>query len=150
MNTRNLLISAGIGGAAMGILSGVPLVSLANCILCLWVWAGGILAVYVYVRMENTTLTSGQGAIIGAIAGVVGAIIASILGLVFGAASLAALSAMNSTGMGDVTSGLATQGIGSAVWFLIEIVIFPGFGALAGLIGVELFGKAKQPQPPAM
>lgn len=150
MNTRNLFISAGIGGGAMGILSGVPIINWANCILCLWVWASGILAVYIYVRMENTTLTSGQGAIIGAVAGLVGAIIASILGLMFGAASLAALSALNSSGAGDITSGLASQGIGTAVWFLIEIVIFPGFGALAGLIGVELFGKSKQPQPPMM
>ncbi len=150
MNTRNLLISAGVGGLAMGVLSSVPIVNLANCILCLWVWAGGVLAVYMYARMENTTLTSGQGAIIGAVAGLAGAIVATILGLLFGTAALAAMSALNQSGVGDITSGLASQGIGSAMGFLIQIVIFPGFGALAGLVGVELFAKAKQPQPPAM
>jgi hypothetical protein len=37
------------------------------------------------------------------------------------------------------------QGLNTVITLAIYIVFCPGFGALAGLIGAELFGKPERP-----
>ena len=46
MNTRSFVLSALIAGAAIGVLANLPVLNLINCFLCLWVWIGGLLAVF--------------------------------------------------------------------------------------------------------
>jgi hypothetical protein len=82
MNTRSLFLSALIAGAALGVLGNLPVLNLVNCFLCLWVWLGGILAVYLYNRYERNrtqldqaSATPVQGAGAGALAGLVGAFV---------------------------------------------------------------------------
>ena len=75
---NNKLKPALIGGAVIGILSVIPLVS--TC-CCLWAILGGLLASYLYVKNSPTPVTVGEGAIVGALAGVVGAIIAFVIGI---------------------------------------------------------------------
>jgi Na+/H+-dicarboxylate symporter len=131
----------------MGVLSAMPVLSLGNCLLCLWVWVGGALAVFLYARMEQKPLSTGDGAIIGAAAGLVGAIIFSALWLVLGAAALGVLSALGETSGDETLALLAMGSAGIAIRFVFALVLGPAIGALAGLVGVELFGKASPPTP---
>jgi hypothetical protein len=141
MNTRNLVISVGIGGGAMGLLSAMPLISMGNCLLCLWVWAGAIFGVAIYAHMEGTPITQSEGALIGALSGLVGAVVVGGLSLLFGAAAMALFASMGITDSDQLLSQLAGQGIGLVAGFVFNIVLYPLIGALAGLIGTELFGK---------
>ena len=86
MNTRSLILSALIAGAVLGTLGNLPVLNFFNCLLCLWVWLGGIFAVYLYNRYERNrtqvveaSATPGQGAGIGALAGVIGAAIGALV-----------------------------------------------------------------------
>lgn len=82
MDTYSLLITGGIAGVLMGLFSTLPFISVANCCACLWLWSGGILAVYLYHRLANEqgALTLAQGALIGMVAGLVSAVVGGILG----------------------------------------------------------------------
>ncbi len=139
MDTRSLAISVGVGGAVSGLLSAIPLLSCFNYLLCLWVWVGAILGVYIYTRMDQKTLADGDGAIIGALSGLVGALIVSGLSIVLGAAMAAMLTLPGDYTSGSMLSTLASQGIGLVAGIIANLVIFPGIGALAGLVGVQMF-----------
>jgi len=141
MNTRSVAISAGVGGLAAGLLSSFPGLSCLNYVLCLWVWVGGALAVYIYSRMEQKPVTSGQGAILGALSGLVGALILSALSLAFGALAMSFLAMTNREASDQLLPMFTTQGIVFVLSIFFYLIIFPGIGALAGLIGVEMFGK---------
>lgn len=62
-----------IGGLVMGLLSGLPYVSLGNLACCLWVVLGGGLATYLYIKQSPTPVSTGEGAVLGLLAGLVGA-----------------------------------------------------------------------------
>src|SRR3990172_5525874 len=87
LSMPSLLYSAGIAGAVAGIASGLPLIGALNCLLCAWLWLGGMGAVWLYNNREKTSLDAGKGVLVGASAGVVAAIIASIFAA-FGSASV--------------------------------------------------------------
>jgi hypothetical protein len=145
MNTRSALWTVLIAGAAMGLLGNLPLINLVNCILCLWVWLGGALAVLLYRRFQPTgpSPSTGQGAALGALSGVVGAVIGA--GVYYLTASLST-PIMNSLAQtlniqGELPFG--TQNPGSAlggmlVFLAFDIVLYPLFGALGGLITANL------------
>ena len=81
MNTRTFLYSALLAGAVIGVLANLPILNLINCFLCIWVWLGGFLAVFLYQRMEHgaTGLTPAQGAGLGALAGLIGACVGIVV-----------------------------------------------------------------------
>jgi len=64
-----------IGGVFIGVLSGLPIVSVANFCCCLWVVAGGMLTAYLTQQNETLPLTPVRGAVAGLAAGVVGAVV---------------------------------------------------------------------------
>ena len=86
MNTRALLISTGIAGVLMALLSTLPFISVANCCLCLWLWTGGILAVFLYRRFAGIQgpITLSQGVLIGLLAGVISAVLGAAFEAIFG------------------------------------------------------------------
>jgi hypothetical protein len=157
MNSRSLFLASGIAGLIIGVLSGVPFINIVNCLLCAWVWGGGILAVYLYQRNEPTALMvkPEQGALLGAIAGVIGAIIVSIISAILGGASNAmALSILQNNPQvqeqfGEYLPQLAAQGGFSLLGLMCSSVIYAAFGAIGGLIGAAVL-KPKTSPPPAM
>ena len=80
MNGKNLFLASLIGGVVIAALSNIPIISLGNCLLCMWVWLGGIFAAWLYKRF-NGSLTTGQGAGVGALAGLIGSLIGMVIGL---------------------------------------------------------------------
>ena len=79
MNSK--LRPAIIGGIVMGLLSGLPYVSLGNVACCLWVVLGGALATYLYIRKSPTPVEMGEGALLGMLAGVFGMVVKLIVGV---------------------------------------------------------------------
>ena len=86
LGNSNFTQPALIGGAAIGILSSLPLVNLGNCICCMWVIGGGALASWLLTKQHPGgagSVTYGDGAFVGVLSGIVGAMIATLISLPF-------------------------------------------------------------------
>jgi hypothetical protein len=150
MNTRSLLLSALIAGAVLGVLGNLPVLNFINCFLCLWVWMGGIFAVYLYNRYERNltqldqaSATVGQGAGVGALAGVVGAFVGVFVYALTSFISTPMLESLaRSLNLNMFNPG---TGLGRAVtFFCLDIFLYPLFGAIGGLLGAGVFWKRPQ------
>ena len=70
------------GGAFLGILSSLPLLSAGNCICCMWVLGGGAIATLLLSQQQpNRRLTFGDGAFAGVCSGLFGAMIATLISI---------------------------------------------------------------------
>lgn len=149
---RGMFIPALVGGGVAGVLMAIPLV---NCLCCLWIIGGAMLASYLLARNSTVSLTSGDGAIVGVFAGIIAAVVDSVVSLPFQALNqrfLQRFMEQLSQFAEDMPSGWEKwleMGTGriSPAWFLLGLVIsmavFAAFGALGGVIGASLFGKKK-------
>ena len=155
MNTRSLILSTLIAGLVMALLSNIPVINFANCLLCMWVWLSGILAVFLYRRFEaaHPSLTNGQGAALGALAGVFGALIGAVVGaffgMIFGASMASAISLLQSQAGLQESMGpyldMLRGGAGFTLFgTLCNLVLYAAFGAIGGLIATALIWKTPQ------
>ena len=62
------------GGLFIGVLSGLPIISIGNC-CCLWIIGGGVLTAYLQLRDRSEPLPLGEGALGGCLAGIAGAVV---------------------------------------------------------------------------
>jgi zinc-ribbon domain len=70
------------GGAFLGLLSSLPLVSAGNCLCCMWVLGGGAIATLLLSKQQpQRRLNPGDGAFAGVSSGLFGAIIATIVSI---------------------------------------------------------------------
>jgi hypothetical protein len=161
MPTPPKLQPALFGGLFIGVLSALPIISAGNCLCCMWVVAGGMLATYLMQQNYPYAITAADGALVGLLAGLLGGVIGTIisipLDMVMGpyqrqlmeriiasnpdipAETRAMLENMN---MGGV-------GVAATMIKLVTSVIFGlVFGMFGGLLGVALFKKNAPPQPP--
>jgi hypothetical protein len=152
MNTRSVLLTILIAGFAIAIFGSLPILNLINCVLCIWVWLGGALAVFVYRKLQGgqELLTVKQGAGLGALSGLVGALVGAVI---FALGSSLTIPLMNKLAtmmdMGDQLFGDMGSGsvLGSTLVFLvIDLVLYPAFGAIGGAITASLVQKKAQPQ----
>jgi hypothetical protein len=151
MNTRSYLWSVIIAGVVIGFLGNLPVLNFINCFLCIFVWIGGILAVWLYRRFQHGApgLTVGQGAGIGAIAGVIGVLVGMV---VYALTSFITMPMMVSMMRAfQIEGNLPTTAdnlgftFGSTLFFFcIDIILYPIFGALGGLLGAGVFWKEPQ------
>lgn len=147
-----MFVPALIGGAAAGVLSGIPFI---NCLCCLWIIGGGMLAAYYLSKDSTLPTTTGDGAIVGIFAGIIAAILGFIISLPFSALSEKFVQGMMdrfSEYYKDIPSGFErffSEGAfeTSIAWTLIglvfSVVVYSALGALGGIIGISLFGKKK-------
>jgi hypothetical protein len=70
-----------MGGAALGLLSAIPIVNFVNCFCCIWVLAGGGLASWQLDKQRPGSLTYGDGALVGGLSGLIGAVVATLVGV---------------------------------------------------------------------
>ena len=144
LQNRSVWITGLLAGTLMAVLSTVPVLNLVNCLLCGWLWLGGMFAVWYYKRSYSGLLSQGDGAVLGAVAGLVGAVIASVLGLIIGSATTAAQFAQAGEMLGetgDQIIALLAGGLGTVISMFFNLIFYVGFGALGGLIGASIFGK---------
>ncbi len=147
-----MFVPALIGGAGAGVLSGIPFV---NCLCCLWIIGGGMLAAYFLSKDSSWGPTAGDGAIVGVFAGIIAAVVGFLISLPFSALSERLVQGMMdrfSKYYEDMPSGFErffSEGTfeTSIAWTLIglafSVVIYSALGALGGIIGISLFGKKK-------
>ncbi|MCD4844155.1 MAG: DUF5518 domain-containing protein [Methanosarcinales archaeon] len=122
-----------ISGIPAGLISVIPFI---HCLCCVWLILFGFLSAYLF-KKDTGTLEIEDGVISGALTGLVAFVIMMILSIIFiffkvGISPL----------MGE---DMAMQGImsGFSLLFilftgLIQIIVFPIFGAIGGIIGAVL------------
>jgi hypothetical protein len=154
-NQKTAMFSAAlIGGAVAGVLSGIPFV---NCLCCLWVIGGGVLAAYLLSKNSPVALSAGDGAIVGVFAGIVAAVVHSFVNILFRpfneellnkfAEWLIEAGGEMPTGFEGFLEGGASQSSisGFFIGLLVSAMIFSALGVLGGIIGISLFGKKSLP-----
>ena len=119
-----------ISGIPAGLLSGIPIV---KCLCCAWLIMFGFLSAYLY-KNDTGTLEIEDGAISGVLTGLVAFVIMMILSIIFSFIGVGISSLMG--------EDMAMQGFisGFSLLFtgLIQIFVFPVFGAIGGIIGAVL------------
>lgn len=145
-----MFVPALIGGVIAGILSGIPIV---NCLCCLWIIGGGILAAYFLTKESPVVLTAGDGAIVGIFTGIIAAIVQAVVNIPFRAVSEKLVQGIMdrfSQYYDEMPSGWESwledgDFEGSMVWtilgLVVSVIIFSALGALGGIIGISIFRK---------
>ncbi len=90
MQNQNKLVPALSGGAAIGLISSVPVLNFLNCACCAGVMFGGALAVYMFRRQvgPDVPLYSRDGIELGLLAGIFGAVFTFLLTSIIGVGSM--------------------------------------------------------------
>ena len=152
-----------LGGVFIGVMSALPIVNMGNCCCCLWVLAGGVLAVYLRQQNSAVPLTAAEGALMGLLAGVIGGVIGALLSIPI----QMLMGPMQQEWMTRIMTGnedmppevremmdkmMTGNALGAAgVFFIIMNVITSAiFGMLGGLLGVAIFKRNAPPQPPTV
>ena len=150
-----MFVPALIGGVTAGILAGIPIV---NCLCCLWIIGGGILASYFLTKESPIVLTAGDGAIVGIFTGIIAAIVETMVEIPFRVVNERIIQAMMDrfsqyyeempSGWESWLDGGDSDGsmVLTVLGLVVSIVIFSALGALGGIIGISLFGKKKSAQ----
>lgn len=156
---NNKLKPAIIGGVVLGILSVIPFVNWANICCCLWAILGGLLASHLYVKSSPIRVKAGDGAIVGALAGVVGAAILLFIGIPIDLLVGTAVSNLLADIIANIDPSVARQirfqtaagqsVVGVILRSFVVAVLLIIFSTIGGLIGVPIFEKRKDGQPPA-
>jgi hypothetical protein len=151
-----------LGGVVIGVLSALPVISAGNCLCCLWVILGGILATYLLQQAQPTPVEAADGAIVGLLAGVVGAVVGTVVSIpiqmLMGPMGSEALRRILEQSGGDmpaevrdVFEQMSRGGVGGALMFvglLMSLVVNAIFGAIGGALGTTLFKPSMPPPPP--
>jgi hypothetical protein len=155
------LMPALYGGVIMGIVSGVPILSIVNCFCCAGIMLGGFMAVFFYkkdLKPSDPPLTNGDGLGLGALAGLVGAFVTVVLTalfhFVFGMAMGGGMQKFEDMGFGSqvppetlrMIRGMMSGSGLLGITFAFHLVLDPLFGLIGGLIGYTVF-KSKGPAP---
>ena len=146
------------GGLLIGVLSALPLVSTGNCCCCLWVIAGGMLAVYLRQQNAPFEITSAEGAFVGFLAGLIGGVLGVLLSIPvdlmmgpFQRRFVEWVLSANPDIPAELRDMSGRAGTGPAVVvfkLLFGVVTGAIFGMLGGLLGVALFKKNAPPVAP--
>ncbi len=146
MNTRYLLISAAITGALSALLSLVPYVSLVNCLVCGWLWLGGIAAVWFYRQISGEAVTSRNGLILGLVSGLFGAVVATLMSVFtrggsssLPAAQIAQIEQQFGSQAVTILRALEDPATTFTIGLVVNLVTYPLFGLIGGLIGAAIW-----------
>jgi hypothetical protein len=147
-----------LGGVFIGVMSALPIINAGNCCCCLWVLAGGVLAVYLRRQNAPHAIDAAEGALMGLLAGFIGGIIGVILSIpvqmMFGPIQeewMGRILARNEDLPPEAREMAERLLAGNAMRVagaLINIVTSVIFGMLGGLLGVAILKKNAPPPPP--
>lgn len=151
-----------IAGAVAGLLSGLPIVSAANCLCCLWIVGGAAWAVRLLAKETPDILTSGDGAVVGALTGLVAAVVQAIVSLPFRSFDPEQMQRvmdwLGNLGL-NVPPNVADEAARTSSAFMspgwsvlllaFSAVMLTVVGVIGGIIGVAIFAKkTSRPVPP--
>jgi hypothetical protein len=149
-----------LGGLAIGVLSALPVVNLANC-CCAWILFGGGLAAYLMQQNHAEPISAGDGAVAGLMAGAVGAFVWAAISLTIHTALAPFQAQMLRRALENANdfppaardflqsmAGQAAIGVGMVLLFVVMLCVSSFFGMLGGLFGALIFRKNAPPPPP--
>ena len=151
-----------IAGIAAGVLSGLPFISIGNCVCCLWIVGGAAIAVKMLAASSPVLLTTSDGAVVGALTGIVAAVVDALVSIPLRPFSMGlARRILDKAGElgGQMPAGIQeafnrSSGSLSPGWFLLGLLVsaavFAAVGAIGGIIGISLFAKKGRPPAAAM
>lgn len=165
MNGNAMLRPALWGALVIGVLSGLPVVSIGNCCCCAWVVSGGMIAAYLLQTNTPTPITMGDGALVGLLAGLFGAVVNLVvsvpINLVLGPVGERALKGVLQQlaesqpdmpeNVRQMFDNLGSTGFSIAtvlMGFVMMLVMGAIFASLGGLLGAFFFKKKSAPAPP--
>ena len=146
-----------IGGAVVGVLSALPLISAGNLCCCLWVISGGVVAAYVLQLNQPTPITPGDGALAGLFAGLVGAAIYLVLSIpismLMAPMERAIMNRVIESGdvppeFREFLTGYRGGAFRLLTGFISMLVAGAIFSTLGGLLGTAIFKKSSPPAAP--
>lgn len=166
---RSTLYPGLLAGSAIGVLSSLPFVNLANC-CCLWIFGGGMLASYLCQQQQDEPITVSDALSVGAVAAVAGAVVGSIVSIpvhyltapIMQQLLLRVVESSQDVpaDVRDMLENVSLSGAGLFVSFLFSLVLYMFFVPAGALVGALLFQKkpaaafpprtsgAAAPQPP--
>ncbi len=149
-----------LGGIAIGVLSALPVINLANC-CCAWILFGGALAAYLMQQNHPYAITAADGALVGMLAGLIGGVLGVLLSIPIEMAMgplqqrLLDQFILNNPDVPAeskrIFENMAAGGASALVIgfkLMFSVVVGLIFGMLGGLLGVALFKKDAPPPPP--
>lgn len=145
-----------LGGLFIGVLSALPMIKFGNCCCCLWILAGGVIAVYLRQQKYDRQVDAAEGALVGLFAGLLGGAVAAVLSIPFERYEQDLILRILESNpdfpseMRDVMQRANAGGPVRAVFALVNIAIAGVFGMLGGLLGVAIFKKNAPPLPPTV
>jgi uncharacterized membrane protein YeaQ/YmgE (transglycosylase-associated protein family) len=150
-----------LAGVAIGVLSALPIINIANLCCCAWIVFGGALASYLMQQNYPAPIAAGDGAIVGLLAGVVGAFVGTLISIPLAIAMgpfQAQIFERVLEGARDlppeareVLEGWSTgSALGVGLFFNLLVMLFAGclFGLIGGLLGALIFKKNTPPPLP--
>jgi hypothetical protein len=148
------------GGLFIGVMSALPFINAGNCCCCLWVLAGGALAVYLRQQSSPVPIDAAEGALMGLLAGLIGGVIGVLLSIpiqmMVGPLQqewMSRIMAGNEDMPPEAREMVERMMAGNAMRVagaVLNIVTSVIFGMLGGLLGVAIFKKNAPPQPPTV
>lgn len=147
-----------LGGVFIGVMSALPIINAGNCCCCLWILAGGALAVYLRRQGSPVEINAAEGALMGLLAGLIGGVLGALLSIpiqmMVGPLQQEWMSRILAGNedmppearemMERVMAGNALRVAGAIMNIVMSVV----FGMLGGLLGVAIFKRSAPPQPP--
>ena len=134
----------------MGVLSALPIISLAN-ICCTWVMGGGAVAAYLLQQGQRAPILLGEGAGVGFLAGVCGAIIYTVVTIPIQLliaptqerlANLFTTDADVPPEVVELLEALSRSGVAVALFgFVVMLGLGMVFSSLGGLVGAAIFRR---------
>ncbi len=150
-----------LGGVAIGVLSALPVISVANVCCCAWIVFGGALAAYLMQANHPEPIQIGDGAVVGLLSGLIGAFVWLIVFIPISSLMAPFESRMAQRAMANAEalppevrslleglSGGPSIGIGLFFMFFVMLVVGTVFGMFGGLFGALLFRKSAPVVPP--
>jgi hypothetical protein len=140
-----------IGGAIMGVLSALPIVS-ACC--CLWVISGGVVAAYLLQQQEPGPITAADGATVGLFAGLAGAVVSLVVSIPFNllmaplrqqAIDQVIRNGQMPPELQRFLTSYAAGALSLVAWFVFMLMVGAVFSTLGGLLGAAIFRKKTPP-----
>jgi len=163
MPTPAKLQPAFYGGLFIGVLSALPIISAGNCLCCMWVVSGGLLAAYLMQQNHAYPVAAADGALVGILAGLIGGVIGTIISIpvdmMMGPVTRQLIERIAASpdfppetrAMIENMSNTAAQGptvLGTLTKLVFFEIVGLIFGMFGGLLGVALFKKKDMPPPP--
>ena len=162
--TQSQLQAVAFGGLFIGVLTALPVVSMGNCVCCLWIVGGGMLTAWLLQRDRAEPLALGEGAVNGLLAGVAGSVVYVAVAIPIGIVTAPFQRRMMEFTMEFVTNsggdmppevremleGVGSEGMlaGVAINFVLYLILGVIFATLGGMLGALIFRPSSPPLPP--